>query len=190
MAHGQTRTAGSKSPFDAQRLTISNDQDVTSCSPDMLPPELCDRLKVEFTSWKIQEVANLSEWAKARWQDEKPLRCPGIAVGEFERPNQLSYAVLLVPIKNPGSADRFLIFTPGEGKSSSVLRQLEAHKGGVENYLIHSVTISRMFSPVWMTKLQITTKEAVLFFDSGENEIGTGIYFWSRGEFREDSVDY
>jgi len=47
-----------------------------------------------------------------------------------------------------------------------------------------------MFSPAWMTKLQITTKEAVLFFDSGENEIGTGIYFWSRGEFREDSVDY
>jgi hypothetical protein len=189
VALGQIKARGPSVSVDAQTLTIANAQDIPSCSLNMLPTELRDHLKSEFASWEIQDVSNLSATAKARWNGEKPLRCPGIAVGQFERPNQLSYAVLLVPAKNPDSADKMVIFTPSEGKST--LRKVhEWDKGGVKNYLIHSVLISRMFSPEWMTKLQITTKDAVLFFDSGEDEIGTGIYFWSRGDFREDSVDY
>src|SRR5262245_18488314 len=61
-----------------------------------LPPELQSRLKGEFGSWRIQEPTDLSGRTHERWESEKPLACPGIAVGQFENARTPSYAVLLV----------------------------------------------------------------------------------------------
>src|ERR1700730_2817547 len=79
------------------------DDKAPPCSLDTLPAEFQVHLKTDFASWKIQHSSSLSSQAKARWQGEKPLACPGVAVGEFKS-NQISYAVLLVPVGSPDSS--------------------------------------------------------------------------------------
>ena len=54
------------------------------CKPGSLPTDIQNHLKGEFGSWKVQEPAELSPHAHERWESEKPLACPGIAVGKFE----------------------------------------------------------------------------------------------------------
>src|SRR5580692_3273210 len=67
-----------------------------ACSLARLPVELQTRLQAEFASWRLQEISDLSPNAKGRWQAEKPLSCPGVAVGRFEKMSETSYAILLV----------------------------------------------------------------------------------------------
>src|SRR6201999_4366610 len=83
---------------------------VKPCTLESLPDEFQVRLKTEYASWKIQDFSDLGVRARARWQGEKPLECPGVAVGEFKT-SQLSFAVLLVPIEKPDAAYRLVIFT-------------------------------------------------------------------------------
>jgi hypothetical protein len=175
----------------ASACTAAQASKTSLCNMDTLPKELRNRMKEEFSSWKVKEVSNLGPRAKARWESEKPLSCPGLAVGEFEKPNQLSYAVLLVPIKDPDSAYRLLIFTPGDGKAPSVFRKLdEWDKGGAGNYFIHRIRIAKVFSVKSVNKLRVKTRDGLLFCDSGENEYETDVLFSSQGKYRSEPIDY
>lgn len=167
------------------------DQKAPPCSLDTLPAEFHVRLDADFTSWKIQDSSSLSSQAKARWQDEKPLGCPGVAVGEFKRSNQVSYAVLLVPAGNSDAAYRLVVFTSSGGASPGTLETIDQwDNGGAANNFIHSVRIAKVFSPEWVRKLNVKTKEGVLSVDAGENEYGVDVYFWSDGQFRHEPIDY
>src|SRR5690242_12102065 len=67
------------------------------CRLDSLPTAIQRHLKQEYGSWTVQEVANLSQQAHGRWESEKPLSCPEIAVGYFESVQMPSHPLLLVP---------------------------------------------------------------------------------------------
>jgi hypothetical protein len=159
------------------------------CSLNALPVELQNRLKSEFTIWKIQEAPNLRPRAKGRWGDQKPLECPGIAVGRFEGADN-SYAVLLVPIDNPDAAYKLLVFTPGASNPADKLKSVEQwDKGGASNYFIHQIKIKDFFSPEWVRKLHVKTKDGILFVDAGETEYEADIYFWADGHYRHEPTD-
>jgi len=49
------------------------DQNPTLCKVESLPSEIQNRLKEEYSSWKIQEPADLSQRAREAWKPEKPL---------------------------------------------------------------------------------------------------------------------
>jgi hypothetical protein len=101
-------------------LSISTVHATGACNVTALPLELQGQLKTKFSSWRVQDTANLKENTKQRWQSEKPLACPGIAIGRFEDPTRISYALLLVPLSNPDSAYRLLVFTPNDKALDSV----------------------------------------------------------------------
>jgi hypothetical protein len=162
---------------------------VKPCTLESLPDELRLRLKAEYSSWKVQDVPNLSVKAKARWQGEKPLECPGIAIGEFKT-NQLSYALLLVPIEESDAAFRFMIFTPSGGAAPGSLEAVdEWEKGGAANYFIRSVRIAKVFSSAWVRKLRVGTKDGVMSVEAAENEYGVEVYFWANGQYRHEPID-
>jgi len=159
------------------------------CSLDALPVELQNRLKREFATWKIQEAPNLRARAKGRWGDQKPLDCPGIAVGRFEGADN-SYAVLLVPTDNPDTAYKLLVFTPDASKPADTLKSVEQwDKGGASNYFLHQIKIKDFFSPEWVRKLHVKTKDGILFVDAGETEYEADIYFWADGRYRHEPID-
>jgi hypothetical protein len=163
----------------------------TQCRLEILPVELQNRLKSDFASWKIQEISDLSNSAKARWVAEKPQSCPGIAVGEFEIPDRTSYAVLLVPAGNPQAAYRLALFTPSGNNSTSSLRIAASwDKGGASNNFIHTVRVNKVFSADWIRRLRVRTQEAILSVESAEGEYGTEVYFWADNQYHHEPIDY
>jgi len=173
----------------------ANASKVKPCTLESLPDELQARLKTNYSSWKIQDVSNLSVNAIARWRGEKrqPRQtepdCPGIAVGEF-RTSQLSYAILLVPIEKPDAAYRLVIFTLSSGSAPGSLDTADQwDNGGAANYFIHPVRIAKVFSGEWVRKLKVAAKDGVVSVDAGENDYGADVYFWANGQYRHEPID-
>ena len=164
--------------------------ELPSCGRDSLPAELQHKLETNFSLWKIQDISSLSVRAKERWQGEKPLACPGIAVGQFEIPGQLSYAFLLVPRQKPDSAYRIVVFSPNPDHSAFSLEPIdEWEKGGAANNFIHTVAITKVFSAELIRKLKVGTRDGILVVESAQDEYGVDVFFWSNGAFRHEPID-
>jgi len=127
LVNGQT---GSPAPMSARATAESS-----LCALSYLPSEIQNRLKRDFGSWKFQEPADLSQRAREAWEPEKPLACPGIAVGHFESAKTLSYAVLLVPTGHADEGYRFLVFSQELGQPGYEVRVLDKlDDKGAANY--------------------------------------------------------
>lgn len=161
------------------------------CQLDSLPSVIQRHLREEYGSWRIQEPADLSQRAREAWEPEKPLACPGIAVGHFESSKTLSYAVLLVPTGHADEGYRFLAFSQKSGQPGYEIRVLDKlDEKGAANYYIQSTPISKFFDEPSRRKFQAYTKDGILLTDSGENEYGVEVYFWSGGRYRHEPIDY
>jgi hypothetical protein len=160
------------------------------CKPESLPPDIQNRIKEEFGSWKVQEPADLNPRAHKRWESEKPLVCPGIAVGQFENAKTPSYAVLLVPQGHADAGYNFLVFSPKAGRPSYEMRAVDSGDSGAANFFIHRVRISKFFDEESRKKFRAHTSEAILLVDSAENEYGVEVYFWVNGSYKHQPVDY
>lgn len=161
------------------------------CGPESLPMGIQRRLKEEYRSWKIQELENLSPSAHSRWESEKPLRCPGLAVGRFESATTPSYAILLVPVAHPDAGYRFLVFSRSTGDAGSEARLVEKlDQSGSANYFLHTTAISKFFDKASRKKFQAQTPDGILLVDSAEKEYEVDVYFWSGGRYRHEPLDY
>jgi hypothetical protein len=160
------------------------------CKPESLPPDIQSRLKEEYGSWKIQEPTDLSPRAHERWESEKPLACPGIAVGQFENAKTSSYAVLLVPQGHTDAGYKFLVFSPKTGQPSYEMRAADSGDSGAANFFIHKVRISKFFDEPSRRKFQVQMSEGILLADAAEKEYETDVYFWSNGSYQHQPVDY
>jgi hypothetical protein len=161
------------------------------CQLDSLPTAIQHRLKQEYGSWRVQEAANLSQRARERWESEKPLRCPGIAVGSFERAQTPSYALLLVPTVNADAGYRFVVFSQRPGQSdyeATLLDKLD--ESGAANYFVRGTPIGKFFDQASKKRFNAHTSHVILLFDSAEKEYEVDVYYWSDGHYRHDPVDY
>jgi hypothetical protein len=176
---------GSSSPAPAK-----SSEEFALCKLSSLPPDVHSRLKGEFGSWRVQEPANLSPRAHERWESEKPLACPGIALGKFEGTKTLSYAVLLVSQAHPDAGYKFLVFSPKAGQPSYEMRAADSGDSGASNFFIHTVHINKFFDEPSRRKFQVQTSEGILLADAAEKEYETDVYFWSNGSYQHQPVDY
>jgi hypothetical protein len=166
-------------------------QESSLCQLDSLPAAIQHRLKQEYGSWRVQEAANLSQRAHERWESEKPVRCPGIAVGSFERVQTPSYALLLVPTVNADAGYRFVVFSQKPGQSdyeATLLDKLD--EAGAANYFVRGTRIGEFFDEASKKRFNAHASDVILLFDSAEKEYGVAVYYWSDGHYRHDPVDY
>jgi hypothetical protein len=183
LASGGTGTSSSQS-YDTAQAT-------SSCNLGSLPSDIRDRLNKEYGTWKIQEPTDLSQRAHERWESEKPLECPGIAVGHFESAKTPSYALLLVPIEHADAAYRLLVFGEKAGEATYGARLIDKlDQKGAGNYFIHRTPMSKFFDEPSRKKFQAHTMDGILLVDSAENEYGVEVYFWSSGRYRHEPIDY
>jgi hypothetical protein len=166
-------------------------QESALCKLESLPSEVQNRLKEEYGSWKIQEPTGLSQRAHERWESEKPLECPGIAVGHFESAKTPSYAVLLVPNGHTDAGYRFLVFRQKAGQHTYETKLVDKlDQNGASNYFIRRTAISKFFDEPSRKKFQAHTSDGILLVDSAANEYGVEVYFWSDGHYRHEPIDY
>jgi hypothetical protein len=162
-----------------------------SCQAGSLPAEIQRILKERFGLWRIQEPQDLNERARERWQSEKPLASPGIAVGRFGKGEGLSYAVLLVPRTRPGVGYKLLAFSPESG--GQAYRMVGIEESGdskAANLFIHGLLISKFFDQQSRIKFGARANDGILFADVAEDEYETDIYFWADGQYRHEPIDY
>lgn len=173
----------------ASFLSMPSAHAISACDLTALPIELQQRLKTEFSSWKIQDASSLTKNARERWQSEKPLACPGIAIGNFENPTRTSYALLLVPLRNSDAAYRFVAFTPNK-EAHGDITIIESFDGpGAANGFICRVFLTQMFNADWRRKLKVVGPDGILFVDAGINEYEADVYFWSDGKYHHEPID-
>ena len=154
---------------------------------DSLPSDIRNRLKDEYRTWKIQEPTDLSPRAHGRWESEKPLECPGIAVGHFDGAKTPSYAILLVPEAHADGGYRFLVFSEKSGQPTYEAKLLDKlDQNGAANYFIRWTPINKFFDEPSRKKFQAHTVDGILLMDSAENEYGVEVYFWSGGHYRHE----
>jgi hypothetical protein len=161
------------------------------CRLDSLPLAIQSHLREEYGSWKIQDASSLSPRARGRWESEKPLGCPGIAVGHFESAQTLSYALLLVPVGHADAGYRLVVFSQKAGQSEfeeRILNKLD--EGGATSYFLRGMPISKFFDEASKKRFQAHSAEVILLFDSAENEYEVDVYYWSQNRYRHDPVDY
>jgi hypothetical protein len=171
--------------------TYGADESPAICKMGSLPSDVQSRLKDEFSSWKVQNPTDLSPRARERWKSEKPLECPGIAVGRFENDKTPSYAVLLVPRGHSDSGYKLAVFSPKTGLPSYEMMAVEqSGKSGAANFFIHTIPISKFFDEQSRKKFQVSTIEGILLADAAEKEYETDVYFWSNGSFQHQPIDY
>ena len=79
------------------------------CRGGLLPPELRGLLAKNFTDWKIVTVADLRTDDRTLWEKVWGQECPGIALGHFHSPTQVSFALLLYRYEDGRLAERLLV---------------------------------------------------------------------------------
>ena len=172
-------------------IPVAAGDESRGCTLTLLPAEMQRHIQANYSSWRLQDVSDLSANAKEHWQAEKPVDCPGFAVGQFEKTDQKSYAVLLVPANKPDTGYRLLVFTPSGSLSSEAFRVIDQSDGiGASNFFVHQINIAKVFSSVWMKKLRVVTKDGILFVDAGTSEYEADVYFWTGDKYRHDAIDY
>lgn len=161
------------------------------CNLGSLPADIQNHLKKEYGSWKVQEPSNLTASAHEIWKSERPLRCPGITMGHFDKAKSSSYAIFLVPKKQNGQGYKFLIFSPISGQPSYGMTTLdESGDAGSGGLFIRTVGVSKFFDEKSKMKFQVQASEIILVVDSAENEYEADVYFLAKGGYRREPVDY
>ena len=161
------------------------------CKLESLPQDVQRSLKEEFESWKVQEPSDLSAQARERWKSEKPLECPGIAVGQFESGQTPSCAVLLVPRGHSDAGYKLIVFGPKTGQPSSELMVIEqSEDSGAANFFIHRVRINKFFGEQSRKKFHVQANDGILLADAEEKQYETDVYFWANGSYQHQPVDY
>lgn len=168
---------------------VTNAQSSRRCDSSILPQEIQAEIHAQFSSWRIQEPADLSPSARETWGNDKPITCPGVAVGKFELRGP-SYAVLLVRANHPDLGYKFLIFSRTAGELFESVTAEEWNGKGAGNYFLHAEPITRWFDRSWIRRLHVQVTDGVLLVDSAETEFEADLYFWVNGKFRHEWVDY
>jgi hypothetical protein len=131
------------------------------CDVNLLPAQVQNRIKADFSSSKLQESENLSQRARLSWTGNKASGYPGIAVGFFQSLKQDSFAALLVPFGHPDAAYRFVAYDPQ--LDSSTYEELIVDKSddnGASNFFLQEVPVVKFFDETSKKKYRVQAVSA------------------------------
>ena len=158
------------------------------CKVESLPPDIRGSLSRNFSSWKIQEPADLSPRARTRWGEARPLTCPGIATGHFQDPKSASYALLLIPASHANSAYKVLIYTQQSGQQYYGFKAVAQLDSGASDVFIQTVSTGSFPEATarWVAHSKIN--EALMLVDSGSS--ASYLSVWSGVSYEREQVTY
>ncbi len=158
------------------------------CRVDSLPQDIRNSLSRYFGEWKVQEPNDLGVRARTRWGEERPLTCPGIAVGHFQSPKAASYALLLVPTSHASNGYKLVIYTQqSSGQYYGFKAVVQEETGGSEVFL-SGVPAGRFFDVTskWVSRSHVS--DAVMLIDSAAAQ--SYLYVWSDVGYERADITY
>jgi len=95
------------------------------CDKMPLPATVRHLLRDKYPEWRPKQMSDLDQDDKEIWSGENLGSCPGIAVGHFEDPAQLAYAVLMVPTSDRARGYKVVMVAETKGSDGYELKLLD-----------------------------------------------------------------
>lgn len=158
------------------------------CSVDSLPQDIRGSLSRYFSDWKVQGPTDLGVRARIRWGEERPMTCPGIAIGHFQDRKSASYALLLVPANRAGGAYKLIIYTQQSGEQYYGFKAIVQEDTSGAEVFVETVPTTRFFDATskWVARSHVT--DAVMLVDSAATQ--SYLYIWSDLTYERTQVNY
>ena len=146
-----------------------------------LPSQVQLQLNNKFPGWRPKHLSDLSAYDKKLWLEAHPRECLGIAVGHFEQPDRVAYAILLVP--KSGLMASYKIVVLSKVSDEYAVRLLDHARGSTYSGsgLVISKEAHRKYSDFGGTE-SVRLKLDALNVEWLEK--GSVLYYWSRGRYR------
>src|SRR3954454_20839487 len=64
------------------------------CDEEVIPQAIEDLVAQQFSSWRIEDLPDLSDEYQQAWLNKHSHECPGFPAGHFQAPGVTSYAAL------------------------------------------------------------------------------------------------
>lgn len=142
----------------------------------------------------MKQPSDLRRSAREFWGSYKPMRCPGVAVGNFGKDANPAYAFLLIPAGRQTTAYKLVMVALGLSKSAIRVTTLEERDvSSTADVLIRGVRLAETFDPTYARSLLV--REGVLIVDTvmDQNgkltEFGGGVFYWRTGGYHEEPID-
>jgi len=144
-----------------------------------LPPAVQSYVEHQFPEWRAKALSDLEGYDRQLWQETHKKECPGIAVGHFEKAEQLSYALLLVPRSTAKSGYKFVVISsaPENTYRSELLDHNDAEDA---SGMVISKAPPGKYSDFEQTKT-VQLKLDSISLDWLEKS--SVLYYWSDGHF-------
>ena len=161
---------------------ISSGQGKDACRISSLPSGSRVLLDRQYGDWRPKRVSDLGPDDKQLWLKAHPKDCPGIAIGHFEKPDQLAYAVLLVPKLQSSHGYRIVVLSKvatDDSYAAKVLDQGDTQDS--DSGMVISATPRGSYSDFERTKSVQVKLDAV---NVEWIEKGAVLYYWAHGKYR------
>jgi hypothetical protein len=151
----------------------------TRCS--LLPSDTKAVVEQQFPDWRPKVLSDLSGYDKKLWLEIHPKECPGIAVGHFEQPGRIAYAVFLIP--KSGHTASYKIIVLSKATNEYAVRLLDHGEGSTysDSGLVISKEQHGTYSEFGDTKTVRLKLDGV---NVEWLEKSSVLYYWSHGKYR------
>jgi hypothetical protein len=147
----------------------------------VLPSDAKLFLNQRFPDWRPKNLSDLSGYDRKLWLETHAKECPGIAMGHFEQPDRVAYAILLVP--QTGHTASYKVIVLSKASDQYALRTLDHAEGST--YSDSGLVISK--EPHGTYSEFGDTRSVQLKLD-GFNvewlEKSFVLHYWSRGKYQ------
>jgi hypothetical protein len=153
------------------------------CQSVVLPVSAQSLIATKLPEWRTKQVSDLSSDDQQLWMKAHPKECPGVASGHFETPDELSYALVLVPKSDASSSYKVIVLSKAASADAYSLRVLDHAEGRLQAGT--GPVISRLRPGTYPDFER--TKSVRMTLDSINVEwieSAAVVYYWSNGRYR------
>jgi len=148
---------------------------------ELLPSDAKLLVEQRFPDWRPKVLSDLSGYDKKLWVETHSKECPGIAVGHFEQPEHVAYAVLLIPKSGHTAGYKTIVLS--KTSDEYAIRLLDHAEGNT--YADSGLVISKQLPGV---QSEFDDAKSVRLKLDGLNvewlEKSSVLYYWSHGKYR------
>jgi hypothetical protein len=165
-------------------FALSSQAQVTDpCRDANLPAKAQSLIAKKFPGWRTKLVSDLGADDQQLWMKAHPQECPGIAIGHFEEPDHLAYALVLVPKSDVNSGYKIVVWSKAATAEGDSLRVLDhAEK---QPYAGSGLAVSKLAPGVYSDFEGTKSVDMKLDAINVEwIEKATVVYYWSTGRYR------
>jgi len=161
---------------------LSAAKTLNACVGAKLPAQVESLVNSKFPGWRAKMLSDLDQDDRQLWSKAHPDACPGLAVGKFQRPDQIAYAILLVPTSEPTGGYKVIVVAKADGSDDYSVQTLDHANGAADSGLVISKAPPGKYSDFddmssIKSKLDAVNVEWI--------EKGAVLYYYSRGKYHK-----